>query len=375
MAYCTYQDVLNETGIDLDTVIKLSKRHSTHAQVQSLINGYIEDAQEEIQGLLHIYTIRRKEEHLCTGEDDVYELGPEDEEGYIDYDVENCLIDVVNVYLGGLCGKNRRLRPYPTDCELGTESSSDWTGTATISTSTTRKAGTVSISAVYANATQYARYPDTTNDSWINKNIDPFGFFAFYARTSVNNTTVTVRLFDKDGNYNEASYKLEKKNLWYLVMFDLDEDFTSTVDWDDLPVYYVEYRVDKACTLLIDNANFNDEWMYTAPAGEVALMRRMDEEPRAKNYVFAVTYRYDPYLVNTPRNIKKACACLAGVDLIDFLRGVRQKVTEFEMQSESGVSDYSVDQLGIARKETYMKYEEALKSTGFGFEFTPIRGE
>jgi len=375
MTYCTYTDVLDATGLDLDRIKKLSVRHSSTAQVQTLIEGYIADAQKEIQDNLHIYTIRRKEIHLCTGEDDVYELGPEDEEGYIDYDVENCLIDVINAYLGSVCAKSRKLRPYPLDCELGTESSTNWTGTATIADSTTRKAGSKSISVIFADATQYARYPDTTSDNWIDKNIDIFSFFAFYVRTSVNDTTVTVRLFDKDGNYNEASYKLEKKNHWYLVMFDLDEDFTSTVDWDDLSVYYVEYRVDKACTLLVDNANFNDWWMYTAPAGEIAIMRRMDEEPKPKNYVFGVTYRYDPYLVETPRNVKKACACLAGVDLIDFLRGIRMADTEFDAQTESGVPEYSKDQLAIARKEIIGKYEKAIESIGYGYEFPVIKGE
>ena len=377
MSYCTVDNVLDECGIDRDRVQKLAPTKPDVASVNALIQGYIDDAQKEIREQMKISSMINKELHLCTGEDDVYLLGPEDQpESYIEYDVEDNLVTVSNVYIGGSCPDNRRLRPYPTNCELGTDSATplvDWgDSTATIASSLTRKAGSYSVMATFANVAQYARYPDIGIDSWIDKNIDPFSFMAFYLRSNVDDTTVTVRLHKGDGNYNEATYLVVKKNHWYLVMLDLDEDFTGSVDWNDDPLMYIDFLVDKISILLIDNMNFNDYWMFTAPKGEVALMRNMDEQPNEQNYPFYVSYTFDPYLSNVPRNIKKACACLAAVDLVDFMRGVRTEDVEFDAQAESGVTTPSRDQFTILRESLLAKARAALAATGFGFDFTVV---
>lgn len=365
-------------GIDLDRIIELNTRYKTHASAQAFIEELISNSQSQMQDELHVYTVVRRERHLGTGEADVFALGPQDSKSYVHYSPAGCLVDVVNVFLGGDCDAHRTLQPYPTDCELGTDDYTEWMGTATLTNSTTRKAGSYSVSAVFANTVQYARYPDTvTNAEWVDKNIDAYGWMAFYVRSSVVNVTVTVRLFNADGDYNEASYKIVKASHWYLVMLDLDEDFTSTVDWDDDNLMYVEFRVDTACTLLIDNMNFNDGWMCTAPAGEVAIMHRIseNEDPIGRNYPFYVDYRFDPYLVSTPANIKKACSCLAGIDLIDFLRGVRQADTGFEGQGSSGMPVPDREALVTTRRELKMKYDEAVNSVGYGIEFPVIQGE
>lgn len=375
MSYCTISEVLDTTGMDIDRIQKLSVRHTTVALVNTTIQSFIDDAQKEIRETMKIDSMINKELHLCTGEDDTYLLGPEDQpESFIAYTVENNLVDVSNVYIGGNCVDNRRLRPYPTNCELGTESVSEWIDSTCIPvTSTTRKAGTVSISMPFLNIAQYARYPSiNTNASWIDKNIDPFTFMAFYLRSDKDDTTVTVKLYRGDGNHNDATYKVVKKNHWYLVMLDLDQDFTGGVDWNDDPLMYIDFMVDKTCVLLLDNMNFNDYWMYTAPAGTISLMRNMDEQPNEQGYPFYVSYEFDPFLSNVPRNIKKACACLAGVDLIDLLRGVRMEDVEFDAQAESGVASYSKDQFTILRESLLKKYYEALAATGFGFDFTPV---
>lgn len=379
MSYCTVSDVLNATGLDIDRIKKLSPRHSTTTLVNDLIEEFIDDAQKEIREIMKIDSTINKELHLCTGEDDVYTLGPEDQpESFIEYNVADNLVEVVNLYLGGNCVDNRRLRPYPTNCELGTElasgpSSIAWgDSTAGDGISTTRKAGSYSVSIQFGAITQYGRYPNITNDVWIDKNIDPFQFMAFYLRSNTDDTTVTVRLYRGDGNYNEATYLVVKKNHWYLVMLDLCEDFTGSVDWDDDPLMYIDFMVDKISTLLIDNLNFNDYWMFTAPVGEVAIMRQLDEQPNEQNYPFYVSYNFDPYLASVPRNIKKACACLAGVDLVDLMRGVRMEDTEFDAQAESGVTTISRDQFSVMRDSLLKKANEALAATGFGFDFTPV---
>lgn len=385
--YCAWSDVLNYTGFDSDRIIELSIRHSNAAQVQALIEEFIKDATAEINSLLGINTTIRKEIHLGTGEDDVFTLGQEDEEGAYYHNIADRLIDVIHVWMCGHTGSYRKLRPYPTNCELGTDladpnvsATGDWSDSTVgggVAVSTTRMAGSYSVQLTYMAAAQYARFPDITNDVWIDKNIDIFSFMAFYVNATAA-CTLTIRLYDVGGNYNEATYTLAKKNHWYLVMLDLDEDFTTTVDWDDKPLMYFDILQDQAvgCTVLIDNLNFNDGWMFTAPVGEVAIMRKSTSEPIEQGYPFYVTYRYNPYLdVDTmvARNIKKATACLAGMDLVDFLRGIRVEETEMDVQSESGVTTPTKDALANTRRSLERKYDRAIASIGYGWEFIPVK--
>lgn len=88
-----------------------------------------------------------------------------------------------------------------------------------------------------------------------------------------------------------------------------------------------------------------------------------------------VTYTYDPYAIAVPVNIEEACACLAGVKLLDMLRGIRQVDTDFDAQSESGVSNPTRDILTVTRSELKQRYKDALASEGYGFNFVPMRGE
>ena len=88
-----------------------------------------------------------------------------------------------------------------------------------------------------------------------------------------------------------------------------------------------------------------------------------------------VTYTYDPYAIAVPVNIEEACACLAGIKLLDMLRGTRVVDTDFDAQSESGVSDPTKDKLVITRSQLKQRYRDALASEGYGFNFVPMRGE
>jgi len=396
--YCAWTDVLNATGFDENRIIELSVRHSSAAQVQSLIEGFIADATAEINDLLGINVTVRKEIHLGTGEDDVFELGQEDEEGAYYHDPSDKVLDVIQCWMGGHTGSYRKLRPFPTEkdyinknaiqlrgCELGTEVTTlvnTWDeSTATDSLDTTTfVAGIRSIELIFANSTQFGRFPSQTANYFIDKNIDPFEYVAFYVRSDTANIVVYLRLFDKDGNYNQASYTIEKADHWYLVMWDIDSDFSGSISsWDDTNLMYLEFRVSAACTLNVDNLNINDGWMYTAPAGEVAIMRELTNEPLAQGYPFYVTYRYNPYenpfsdSVSAARNIKKAAACLAGIDLIDFMRGIRVQDTDMDIQSESGVTSPTRDALTITRRDLEKRYEKALASIGYGWDFIPVK--
>jgi len=391
--------VLDYTGLDSDRIIELSVRHADAAQVQTLIEGFINDAAAEINDLLGINLTIRKEMHLGTGEDDVFELGQEDEDGAYYHDPTDKVLDVIQLYLGGHTICYRKLRPFPTEkdyinrnsirlrgCELGTEVTTlvnTWDeSTATDSLDTTTFiAGIRSIELIFADSSQMGRFPSQAANYFIDKNIHPFSYVAFYVRSDTANRIVYLRLHDKNGNYNQASYTIEKADHWYLVMLDIDADFSGSVSsWDDTNLMYVEFWVNGACTLNIDNLNINDGWMYTAPTGEVAIMRKLTDEPISQGYPFYVTYRYNPYEnpfsdeVDAARNLKKATACLAGIDLIDFLRGIRVEETDMDVQSESGVPNPTKDTLTITRNNLRKKYERALESIGYGWDFIPVRG-
>lgn len=88
----------------------------------------------------------------------------------------------------------------------------------------------------------------------------------------------------------------------------------------------------------------------------------------------SVTYTYDPYTITVPVNVEEACACLAGIKLLDMLRGTRVTDTDFDAQSESGVSDPTKDKLVITRSTLKRRYRDALASEGYGFNFVPMRG-
>jgi len=88
-----------------------------------------------------------------------------------------------------------------------------------------------------------------------------------------------------------------------------------------------------------------------------------------------ITYTYDPYAITVPVNIEDATACLAGIKLLDMLRGIRVLDTDMDAQSESGVSNPTRDVLTVTRSQLRNRYLNALASEGYGYDFIPIRGE
>lgn len=111
-------------------------------------------------------------------------------------------------------------------------------------------------------------------------------------------------------------------------------------------------------------------WSHTPNNGYIVFVDALQD-----GEIIHITYSYDPYEdSNVPRNIKKACAALAGIDLIDFCKGIRQQDTDFDAQSESGIRDPSKDALATTRRELQRKYDKAMQSEGFGWNFTPIKG-
>lgn len=364
--YAEEDDIYLATGITKDAIIRITEK--TDDQVKDMIEAFIMDAEDDIRDQLGLPHVCALEKHLGTDEDDEFQLGQEDSDFYMNIDVEDCLELIKACFFEGI----KKKLPYPRNCDDYSEDYTEWDSTGYTQPSndaSVKKAGKYSMKFAFS-TTLKARYPDVSNSVYIDKNIDIYTFMFLRVRSSVANTTITIRLYDEAGNYNYATYKAVTANKWYLVMLDLDEDFNTTIDWDDTPLYYFEIEVDQACTLYMDNINFNDDWCFTAPSGKLVIMRKSSDEPPAEGYEFIVTYTYDPFKASVPQNIKEATALYAGAKLIDHLIGIRQSFQAFEAESLTSIPDK--ESLYITRTTMLAKADKKLSDYGFGWSGTIV---
>jgi hypothetical protein len=273
--YCDENDVYDESGFDSNIIQTLSGR--SVAQVTTLVDKFIVEAEKQINDLLAVPHTVHREFHVGTGEDDEFDLGASDEIGlYTEYDPEDKTVMAYACWFGGI----RKKRPYPEDSDQTESIASLCTGTNVTITNDiiNEQAGVNCLSMVFS-AAGYVRYPSAQN---LNKNIDIFHFLSSRVYCSSKTVDITLRLCDKDGNYNYAIFGVDKEDMWYLKHFDLEEEFTGNIDWDDTNLYYWEIHVNGACTLLIDNLNFNHGWFFTAPSGKLVIAHRENEEAPAE---------------------------------------------------------------------------------------------
>jgi len=366
--YCEEDDIYLATGMTKEVIERVTEK--TDDQIKDMIEGFIIDAEDDIRDQLGLPHVCALEKHLGTGEDDEFQLGQEDSNFYINIDVEDCVELIRACFFLGV----KKKLPYPRNCDDLSEDYTEWDDSAGYKQPTNealiKQAGKYSMEFDFTGATKKARYPDVDSSIYIDKNIDIYSYMCLRVRSSVANTTITIRLYNEAGSYNTATYLAVTANKWYLVMLDLDEDFNTTIDWDDSPLYYFEIEVDKACTLYADNINFNDDWCFTAPSGKLVIMRKSTDEPPADGYEFIVTYTYDPFKVSVPQNIKEATALYAGAKLIDNLIGIRQSMMAFEAESLTSIPDK--ESLYITRTTMLAKADKKLADYGFGWSGTII---
>jgi hypothetical protein len=201
MVYTTEASVYSRTGLSSAGIQKVSGK--SLADVSTLIEGYISDAEKQIKEDIE-YPIRIKQElHYGDGSKRWFELGPEDdpyaEEG--DYDPEDGLLEVYSAWFG----RAKMKKPYPEDCDTFTNGvASISNSNATVTAETTIKVcGDDSIKAVFS-AAGYIQYPST---AYLDKDIDAFSDVFFWFRTTNRSITFTLRLYDKDGSgYNRLEY-------------------------------------------------------------------------------------------------------------------------------------------------------------------------
>lgn len=365
MAYCTEDDVYGATGLDTTIVQRLSGLGA--AAVTTLIGGFITEAQNYVDEMLGIPTVVHMECHVGDGEKDEFDLGAEDELGFYNlYTPEDNTVMGYAAWLGG----EKRIRPYPTDSDQTESIASSCAGlNATITNDTSVVgAGSNSTKTVFS-AAGYVEYPSTQD---LNKNIDVFTYLSMRVRCSSATVIITVRLYDKDGNYNYISFSVDKANKMYVRSFDLD-DFTGAIDWDDTSLYYWRVYVDGACDLYLDNLNFNDEWFITAPQDKLVIAHSDGDEPPPYGFSMAISYSVNPFLSAVPANIKTATENWAGVKLVDYMIGRRQRDTAFLVEGATLITNIDKETLYHTRSRLITEAKRAMSAYGYGFEFVPVQ--
>jgi len=109
--YATESDVYLESGIAKEAIKRITDMNDS--EVTTLINGFLKSAEAKIKDLLDIPHLVPRELHLGTGEDDEFQLGPEDECLFFDEEVDDLVESVKHCFFG----RTRMKRPYPKDCD------------------------------------------------------------------------------------------------------------------------------------------------------------------------------------------------------------------------------------------------------------------
>lgn len=380
MAYSTVQDVLKAAGLGM-TVQRITQLHGddmTDAQVTTMIEEMIEEADEEIQEELDVPILIQNEIHIADGEVTKFLLGPTDEEHYTSQTVEDCLEKVVHCYFGCYQPENRRKHPFPTDCDGEfTEDSADasnWNSIVTNCTvtrdATTYFCGAASMKYVFTAA------GSSTFTLPENKNINQYDYIALAIISSVSTPTFTIKLIAEDGDTVSQTFTVDRASVWQVIWIKID-NMSGSVDWDTKKLFKIEFDSTVACQCYLDMLNFNDGYCWSAPQGYLYIheAENAGENPYEDGYKFFVTYEYDPYLVTTPKLIRRASKYFAAADLVNHLIGLRQSLSGFEQQNDSGEPIPDKDTLIFNEKRLRQKGQEALQAIGFGWEFAPIKGE
>jgi hypothetical protein len=367
LVYTTETAVYDRTGFNSSTIVTLSGKST--ADVTTLVNGYIADAQDRIRLDIEYPIQIRNERHLGNGYKKDFDLGPEDDPyGFeSDYDPENGLIEIFSLKTAGI----KRLKPYPEDCELGTDTYTDWgESNAIVSEDSTIKIhGDHSIKAELTGS-GYIQYPNGSTVSYLDKIIDPYSDLFFWARTNDKTQTFEVRLYDTDGNYAYETFTFRQNDVGQYFWLDLDT-FHGAFDWENHYIQYIRFYVSGVCNFYVDNLCFADDWAFTKPLGTLHISvadNISGEAAPSENYPFYVSYSYDPFLASVPGVIAEAAEWMTGIYIIDYLRGIRYRKTSFEVFGTTLEldMDQSREALMAVRSKFEKSYWECLRNWGPG---------
>jgi hypothetical protein len=361
MAYSTEQDVYNATGQKTEVVQKLSGKNIT--QVTELITDMIQKADRMIKNELGVPVTIRKEYHMFNYEEFI-ELGPHDDKlgFYGAYNPQNCVEGVFAIY--DIAGRIKL--PFPKDCDRFTEDITDMQegSNCTLSKEVAIfKCGTASIKAVFSAAGSFY----FSKNQNMEKNIEPWDYIGFWFRTSDKTAVFTLKIFDIDGNFISKTFSCRHNNTWEVIKLHT-KDFTNYAQYkfdSTRMMQYIQIEASKACTIYFDNFNFNDGLFWTYPEGLVVWSIPITTSQSSGNFEFYVTYSFDQYKIDTPEEINLASAKKAGILLLEFLIGCRQRITGFVQASDDLENMPDRETLEFRRAELQRQVEGILAGVGF----------
>ena len=372
--YSSENDVYEVTGKSSQFITNVSRL--TAPQVTAMMNRFIAKADEKIRRLLGVPITVRKEGHEFFNNPTV-QMGPDREdpfEMFGSFDPTDKVEEIYAIYYN----EYRTKLPYPKDWDLFTEPTEigHWGSDNAIITSDTTdfKCGTASLKAVAAGAGDIY-YPSTKN---LHKRIYPWFYMGFWFKTDNPNANFTFRIVRNTGSYYYSNFNVSNGDTWEVIMLSIrrfkfvnagGEGPQPDFNWILTYTEYFEITCDAACTMHVDNFNFNDGFFATYPEGTIAWC--MPEwYPTGR---IAVTYSYDPYKAKdstqVPEALNEASAKLAGILLLDYLIGLRQQHIAFDQLSDTLEESPDRESLEATKRRLQDEAERALESLGYrGYE-------
>jgi hypothetical protein len=392
--WSTEAQVYSVTGMSANVVLKMMGTGKTTTDVTALINSYIQISDQRIRHLMGLpYTIR-KEYHVFHFNEQFREMGPaEDEYEFFDYyDPTDRVEKVFAIY-----SNKRRLKyPFPKNCDDLTEDTTvvsqetaidgmEWdvddlphsgSPTTTIVKDTTDfMAGTASLKTVVTNSTGgMIIFPKTHN---LQKAQYPWDYLSFWMKTSDPDAKFTFRMYDVLGRSVSQEFYCGNNNFnmtlgfnpaiadtWQIVAlkFMIMTGYAGGTNWVFVPVQYFTIEVDRDCTFWIDNLNWNDGIFFTAPKGLLCWAR---SEISPINDELEVTYSFDPFKQEVPVDISIGSAKMAGIMLLEYLIGIRQRSTAFTQSSDALAVSPDRETLEFTKARLEREVEAFIAGIGF----------
>lgn len=138
--------------------------------------------------------------------------------------------------------------------------------------------------------------------------------------------------------------------------------YAGGTNWVFVPVQYFTIAVDRPCIFWIDNLNWNDGIFFTAPRGLLCWSR---SEISPINDELEVTYSFDPFKQEVPMDISFGSAKMAGILLLEYLIGLRQRSTAFTQGSDALAVGPDKETLEFTKARLEREVENFLAGIGF----------
>jgi len=392
--WSTEDQVYQVTGMSSTVVQKMMGNNKTAGDVTALIQSYIKTSDQRIRHMMGLpYTIR-KEYHVFHFNEQFRQMGPyEDEYEFFDYyDPTDRVEKVFAIY----SNKKRLKYPFPKNCDdltedvtvSSTESSIDgmeWDvddlphsgspTTTVVKDEDDFMAGMSSLKCtVTAEHGGMVIFPKTHN---LAKAQYPWDYLAFWMKVDDPTVKFTFRMYDVLGRTVSQEFYCGNNNFnmtlgfnpalpdtWQIVAlkFMIMTGYAGGVNWVFVPVQYFTIECDKPCVFHIDNLNWNDGIFFTAPKGYLC-WARSEISPIADE--LEVTYSFDPFKQEVPEDISLGSAKMAGILLLEYLIGIRQRSTAFTQSSDALSVSPDRETLEFTKARLEREVENFLAGIGF----------